>query len=53
MNRRLAVGLFLGVCVALSALLLTHVIRPVQSSAVFAVALAGFGLLSRGFTKSV
>jgi hypothetical protein len=51
MKGSLAGLLFLGVCVALAALLLAHVIRPVVSGAVFAIALVVFGLLSRGFRR--
>ena len=50
--RKRAAGLaFLGVCVALAILLIAHVITPVVSGGVFAIALLSFGLLSRGFRR--
>ena len=40
---------FLGICIVLAVLLLAHVIRPVVSGVIFAVALVVLGGLSRGF----
>jgi hypothetical protein len=51
MKGRFAGLLFLGVCVTLAVLLLLHVISPVVSGAVFAIALVAFGVSSRGFRK--
>ncbi len=51
MNGRTAGLVFLGVCVILALLLLTRSIRPVLSSAIFAIALVVLGVLSRGFRK--
>ena len=51
MKGSLAGLLFLGVCIGLSALLLAHVIKPVVSGALFAIALVVLGLLSRGFRR--
>ncbi len=51
MNRRLAILLFLGICVALAALLLFGMITPFVGGAIFAVALVIFGGLSNGFRK--
>ncbi len=42
---------FLGVCLVLAVLLLAKAISPILSGAIFAIALAGFGILSRGFRK--
>jgi len=39
--------MFLGVCILLGILLLTRVLNIVVSSAIFAIALVVFGLLSR------
>ena len=51
MNGKTAAFIFLGICLVLSALLLTKVVTPLISGAVFAVALAALGLASRGFRK--
>jgi hypothetical protein len=51
MNAKPAVAIFLGICLVLAALLLTHLITPVVSSAIFAIALVLFGSLARGFRK--
>jgi len=51
MNKKMAGLIFLGVCVVLAALLAAKVITPILSGSIFAVALVGFGILSRGFTK--
>jgi len=50
MNKRIASLVFLGLCLVLAVLLITKVISPLLSGSIFAVALIGFGLLSRGFT---
>jgi hypothetical protein len=51
MNKKAAAMIFLGVCLLLALLLAFGAISPVQSGSVFAIALVGFGILSRGFTK--
>jgi hypothetical protein len=51
MNKITAGLTFLGVCLVLAALLVAKVISPIFSGAVFAIALAGFGIFSRGFTR--
>jgi hypothetical protein len=52
MNRKFALSLFLGTCITLAVLLLTHVITPLISGVIFAVALVVFGGLSKGFRQS-
>lgn len=52
MKRKLALSLFLGTCVILALLLLMQAVRPVVAGGLFAMALVGFGGLSRGFTRS-
>ncbi len=49
MNGRLARLLFAATCLVVAILLLTHVIKPVVSGVVFALALAVFGGMSNGF----
>jgi hypothetical protein len=44
--------LFLGVCAALAMLLITHVLTPIMSGAIFAVALVFLGGYSRGFRRT-
>ncbi len=51
MNKKTAGLGFLGVCVVLAVLLLTKTISPILSGTFFAIALVGFGILSRGFSK--
>ena len=51
MDRKVAVFVFLIVCVVLAALLLVHVITPVIASGAFAIALAILGGASGGFRK--
>jgi hypothetical protein len=51
MNRKLAVFLFLDVCVILAILLLLRSIPPLLFGIVFAVSLVVLGILSRGFRK--
>jgi hypothetical protein len=51
MNRKTAVLLFLGICVALAALLVMGMITPFIGGAIFAVALVMFGGLSKGFRR--
>ncbi len=51
MSRKIAGILFLAVCIVLAVFLITKLISPIVSSAIFAVALVVFGVLSRGFTK--
>ena len=51
MNKKTAGLGFLGVCLVLAGLLLAKVISPILSGTIFAIALVGFGILSRGFTR--
>ncbi len=51
MSRKLAVFIFVDVCVILAILLLLRSITPLLSGIVFAVALVVLGILSRGFRK--
>jgi len=51
MNKKTAGLTFLGVCLVLAVLLATEVISPLVSGSIFAIALAFFGILSRGFAK--
>ncbi len=51
MNKKMAGLIFLCVCVVLAGLLVAKVISPVVSGSIFAIALVGFGILSRGFTN--
>jgi hypothetical protein len=51
LNKKTAGFGFLGVCVVLAGLLLAKMISPILSGTFFAIALVGFGVLSRGFTK--
>jgi hypothetical protein len=51
MNKKTAAFFFLGVCLVLAALLLMKAISLILSGGIFAVALIGFGILSRGFTN--
>jgi hypothetical protein len=50
MNRKTAALSFLGVCLVLAMLLVAKAISPILSGSIFAIALVGFGILSRGFT---
>jgi len=52
MNVRTARSLFLAVCIIIVILLLTEVITPVVSGALFAAALLVIGIASRGFTRA-
>jgi xanthine/uracil permease len=51
MHRNTAGILFLSVSAFLSFMLLSRMITPLVSGAIFAVALVVLGLLSRGFTR--
>jgi len=51
MNKQTAGFVFLFVCLILAALLLMKAISPILNGCIFAVALVGFGILSRGFTN--
>jgi hypothetical protein len=51
MDRKLAFGLFLATCIMLAILLIMHLITPVISGLIFAIAPILFGGLSRGFRK--
>jgi hypothetical protein len=55
MNRKSASLIFLGVCIILAILLLTHSVSSTTSGIIFAIALVLFGVISKGFradTKS-
>jgi len=49
MNRKSSSLIFLGVCIILALLLLTHSISSTTSGIIFAIALVLFGILSKGF----
>jgi uncharacterized membrane protein len=51
MKGKLAVILFLLVCITLSILLITRVITPIFSGSIFAIALVLLGGVSQGFKK--
>jgi len=51
MDRKLAVAIFIGICVVLVILLLVGAITPLVSGIIFAIALVLLGLLSWGFRK--
>jgi hypothetical protein len=51
MKKQTAGFLFLGVCIVLAVLLLFHLITPVVSGGIFAVALIILGTASGGFRK--
>ena len=51
MDRKLAVAIFIGICVVLVILLLVGAITPLVSGIIFAIALCLLGLLSWGFRK--
>jgi hypothetical protein len=51
MDRKLAVAIFIGICVVLAILLLVGAITPLISGIIFAVALVLLELLSWGFKK--
>jgi len=51
MDRKLAVFIFIGICIVLAILLLVGAITPLVSGVIFAVALVLLGLLSWGFKK--
>ncbi len=51
MDRKIAVGIFLGVCILLAVLLLANAITPLVSGAIFAIALVLLGGFSKGFRK--
>lgn len=51
MDGKVAAFAFLIVCLILAGFLLLRVISPLASGAVFAIALATLGGLSRGFRK--
>jgi hypothetical protein len=51
MNKQIAGFAFLVVCLVLAALLLMKAISPILSGGIFAIALIGFGISSRGFTN--
>lgn len=52
MNRRIAGLALLGTSVVLAVLLLTKVISVVTCCIIYAVAVAAFGLFSRGFCRN-
>jgi len=49
MNRKSASLIFLGVCIILAILLLTHSVSSTTSGIIFAISLVVFGILSKGF----
>ena len=51
MDRKLAVAIFVGICVVLVILLLVGAITPLVSGIIFAVGLVLLGLMSWGFRK--
>jgi hypothetical protein len=51
-KRKYALISFLGVCIALAALLLMTIISFIVSAIIFAISLAVFGSLSKGFKKN-
>ncbi len=51
MKARPAVFIFLGVCLILVVFFLFHVITPIVSGAVFAIALVILGGMSKGFRR--
>jgi len=53
MDKKLAGIVFLVVCIILAILLLTKAITAATSGILFAIALAGLGLASRGFRNDV
>ena len=53
MERKSAAISFLAVCIILAILLLTKTISSTASGILFAVALAGLGIASRGFRHDV
>ena len=52
MKRKYALISFLGVCIALAALLLMTIISFIVGAIIFAISLAVFGSLSKGFKKN-
>jgi|WetSurMetagenome_2_1015567.scaffolds.fasta_scaffold407510_2 hypothetical protein len=50
MSKKAALWIFLPVCLLLAVLLAFGAISPVLSGSIFAIALVGVGILSRGFT---
>ena len=53
MNRKSAGFVFLGICIILAILLLTHTISSTTSGIIFAIALVLFGVLTKGFRRDV
>lgn len=51
MSGKTAGLVFLGVCIALAAVVLLGALEPLVSGAVFAVALVALGGVSKGFTR--
>ena len=50
MNRKTASLTFLAICLVLAILLIAKIITPLVGGIIFAIALASFGVISRGFT---
>jgi hypothetical protein len=48
----MAALLFVAICLTLAFLLVTQIITPLVGGLLFAMALALFGVMSRGFTKT-
>lgn len=51
MNRKLALISFVSVCLIVAVLLLTAIISFIVGAIIFAISLALFGSLSKGFKK--
>jgi hypothetical protein len=52
MNGKKAAIFFLGACVILAILMVTHVLTFIVGVAIFAVALVAFGVPSHGFRRT-
>ena len=53
MGRNLALSLFIAACLVVAVLLLAGVIGKTVGAALFALSLVVFGVLSKGFKKSI
>jgi hypothetical protein len=51
MKNKKARFIFLGICLVLAALLLTHVISPITSGILFAISLIALGLIPKSDPK--
>ncbi|MEW6128287.1 MAG: hypothetical protein AB1757_14705 [Acidobacteriota bacterium] len=52
MNKRMAAGWFVALCLVLAGLLLGQIITPIIGGIIFAFALVLLGVASRGFSKT-